>query len=770
MDKPLGIRSFLFIIISLFFLCLDPIIFASSPLPCVSFTTETGVWSPSFILKNNCGESLEMRDSLIQFDTNQNLSGTFWGDFGSLTSPTPTSYSSEPKGDGTYLTTMPLTFPQPKDWTPNTKLPAGKSIKIIFSASPKTTIQNLKFYPLSPIPGKKGEIILNLPNNPTEQTGIAPDIEVSENDGTYHVRIKDAAWGKPYPLKSIPYGTYTVTVHPLETSGKVWTGSTIPPSPITVNDSKPVTIEIQYAQPVETGNIRIQLNQEIPEANLAAPTVHMKDLTTGQTLPDVSVNWNSSSTVSALAAGHQFLLTADQLAGQWHLYNGIFSNGNPITVKANSTHLASLTFTALPAVTTEVNASINNIPSKKTATLTAIDNFNYHYSREITNGDMLLWKLPVNRQYQLSATPVEDQGKIFAAHIDPAQFLTKENVPQPIKISYSSQTSASFSPYVDVTLGSIAKWDNTTESMQPLGLLDIEKNAGIKAFHLAFITADNGCKGTWAGYPVSSAANGFGVPVFKKLKDDGASLTVALGGLNGQYLAQACTTLPQLQAAYENIIQIYQPDALDFDVENDMQTNNTQLDRMMQAIKAIQNKYPSLKISFTLPVMPSGLIPSMGLNVLKRAKENGLTQYGVNIMAMDYGPSFTEKSMSQYAIDAATNTFQQLKELYPDQSDETLWHRIEVTPMIGLNDTLPLNFSLQDAQTLKQFAKEKNLGMLSFCSLTRDHPCNVTYVSNTCSSQNPAIGQPNQTVDYEYSLLFMGSNSKLNPAKIKPVP
>lgn len=60
MDKPLGIRSFLFIIISLFFLCLDPIIFASSPLPCVSFTTETGVWSPSFILKNNCGESLEM--------------------------------------------------------------------------------------------------------------------------------------------------------------------------------------------------------------------------------------------------------------------------------------------------------------------------------------------------------------------------------------------------------------------------------------------------------------------------------------------------------------------------------------------------------------------------------------------------------------------------------------------------------------------------------------------------------------------------------------
>ncbi|WP_264770141.1 hypothetical protein [Coxiella burnetii] len=41
----------------------------------------------------------------------------------------------------------------------------------------------------------------------------------------------------------------------------------------------------------------------------------MKDLTTGQTLPDVSVNWNSSSTVSALAAGHQFLLTADQLAG-----------------------------------------------------------------------------------------------------------------------------------------------------------------------------------------------------------------------------------------------------------------------------------------------------------------------------------------------------------------------------------------------------------------------------------------------------------------------
>ena len=78
----------------------------------------------------------------------------------------------------------------------------------------------------------------------------------------------------------------------------------------------------------------------------------------------------------------------------------------------------------------------------------------------------------------------------------------------------------------------------------------------------------------------------------------------------------------------------------------------------MQVIKTLKHSHPSFKIGLTLPVLPSGLIPhQMSLNVLNRVKENGLMDYAVNITAMDYDSSFQEKSMSEYAIDAASSTF-----------------------------------------------------------------------------------------------------------------
>ena len=253
---------------------------------------------------------------------------------------------------------------------------------------------------------------------------------------------------------------------------------------------------------------------------------------------------------------------------------------------------------------------------------------------------------------------------------------------------------------------------------------------------------------------MSTDSNGFAVPVFKQLKQQGVRLTIALGGLNGTYLAQACENSDALFAAYEKIIQAYQPDELDFDVENSLQTNNQQLATLMQTIKRVQAKYPDIAISFTLPVLPSGLVPGVGENVIAQAKTNGLDDYLVNIMAMDYGTSFQAKTMGDYAIDALTNTLAQLKKYYPTQSDSQLWPRLGVTPMIGLNDTIPLNFSLDDVDTVKAFAKQKKLGLMSLWSITRDHPCDNSYVSITCTSKNPQTGAPNQSVDYQYSSRF----------------
>lgn len=51
------------------------------------------------------------------------------------------------------------------------------------------------------------------------------------------------------------------------------------------------------------------------------------------------------------------------------------------------------------------------------------------------------------------------------------------------------------------------------------------------------------------------------------------------------------------------------------------------------------------------------------------------------------------------------------------------WATIGVTPMIGVNDTVPEVFTLQDAQDLLAFARQNGLGRLAMWSANRDQSC-----------------------------------------------
>jgi hypothetical protein len=61
--------------------------------------------------------------------------------------------------------------------------------------------------------------------------------------------------------------------------------------------------------------------------------------------------------------------------------------------------------------------------------------------------------------------------------------------------------------------------------------------------------------------------------------------------------------------------------------------------------------------------------------------------------------------------------------------------RIELTPMIGVNDVVANVFTLDDATTVARFVRDSAAGGLHFWSLDRDVPCrtDVSGVSSTCS-------------------------------------
>jgi chitinase len=296
-----------------------------------------------------------------------------------------------------------------------------------------------------------------------------------------------------------------------------------------------------------------------------------------------------------------------------------------------------------------------------------------------------------------------------------------------------------FSPYADMTLNT--HWDSSYQDLEPFDLTQLTEENGPPSYHLAFITDAGKCMAAWGAQSTYAVSAKWGAHLTDRMHAKNINYIVSFGGASGNDLSKACNEA-ELTAAYEDVIKIYQPQGLDFDIEN----GTADVNKIMKVLQQIQLAHPNLKLSFTLPVMPEGLTAS-GQGVLNQAKTAGLI-YNVNIMAMDYGPSYVN-DMGAYAVQAATSLYFFLNNIYPEKTPAALWQMIEVTPMIGVNDVNVEQFTLSDVDTLRNFAQQHGLGDLSFWSVSRDQPCADKSASSVCSGNNL------QSKPYEFSQRFM---------------
>lgn len=289
-----------------------------------------------------------------------------------------------------------------------------------------------------------------------------------------------------------------------------------------------------------------------------------------------------------------------------------------------------------------------------------------------------------------------------------------------------------FAPYVD--MGLTVDWQ----------LANIQTQSGIKVFTMGFIVGNGGCTPTWGGVGATVAndtlPNGNTIlSQIQAVRAAGGDVIISFGGASGTELAQGCTTVSTLQAAYQSVINKYSvnsstPVRLDFDIEGGATTDQTSITRRNQALKALKTANPGLVISYTLPVLPTGLIQS-GVNILNSVKTDGLSLDVVNIMAMDYGSANDNGGqMGLSAQQAASNTHNQVVAA-------GLSATIGVTPMIGINDTNTEIFQLSDAQSLLNFANANSyITRIAMWSVARDNGgCpNQGFASPTCSGISQA--------------------------------
>ena len=257
------------------------------------------------------------------------------------------------------------------------------------------------------------------------------------------------------------------------------------------------------------------------------------------------------------------------------------------------------------------------------------------------------------------------------------------------------------------------------ESSDAGDLAKDQSASGDKYYSLAFLTPESGCTPEWED-------NGDSLGAFTKqvasLQAAGGNVLISFGGESGGELAQTCTSVSKLEAAYAAVVKDYSVNRLDFDIEGSVLDDGSANTRRDQALADLQKADPAVQIDFTIPVDPTGL-ESDAVTLLKGAKSAGVKVTNVNIMTMDFGDG---QNPLKDAESAATATEKQVNSVYGGSS-ATDWAMLGLTPIAGENDD-DEDFTQSDAKTLESFAASHGVGELAFWEVDQyDKPLGYAY-------------------------------------------
>src|SRR5262249_8331497 len=155
-------------------------------------------------------------------------------------------------------------------------------------------------------------------------------------------------------------------------------------------------------------------------------------------------------------------------------------------------------------------------------------------------------------------------------------------------------------------------------------------------YTLAFLVSQSGCTPQWED-------GGFSLGAFNSqigsLQAAGGNVIISSGGAGATELAETCTNVSQLTAAYQNVVTTTGATRLDCDIEDSALADTGATSLRDQALAALQAQDPAVQVDFTLGVSPSGLPTGNGSQfaLLQDAKNKGVKVSTVNIMVMDFG-------------------------------------------------------------------------------------------------------------------------------------
>jgi hypothetical protein len=259
---------------------------------------------------------------------------------------------------------------------------------------------------------------------------------------------------------------------------------------------------------------------------------------------------------------------------------------------------------------------------------------------------------------------------------------------------------------------------------------------GNEAITLAFATGECGSE-TWAGITGSVLA-GNNLPLIQK---SSVKYIISTGGAAGAFTCSSVNGMRTFLNQYDYTSDHFA--GLDFDIEGGY--NQAQIQDLMNVTAQLQKEHP-FRVSLTLATLASsgGSLNQLGIWAVDAANAAGL-DYIVNLMVMDFGGRNCQVKADGTCDMGASAIFaaEELNRLY-----NIPLNRIELTPMIGDNDTRDEITTLADMTTIAQYVKTKGLAGLHYWSFDRDTPCgtSIKYASPTCNTQSTGAQSFNKAV------------------------
>jgi hypothetical protein len=245
----------------------------------------------------------------------------------------------------------------------------------------------------------------------------------------------------------------------------------------------------------------------------------------------------------------------------------------------------------------------------------------------------------------------------------------------------------------------------------------VMSSSGIQQFTLAFMLSDGGCNPKWDGD--RALTGGSDQTAINNIRAKGGDVVVSFGGYSGNKLGEKCSSASALAGAYQKVINAYKLKAIDIDIEASEFSSSTVRQRVISALKTIQNNNSGIKIYVTFGTATNGP-DSDGKDLVKKGAAAGLNVTGWTIMPFDFGGH--SGSMGSVTKAAADGLEKVVASDYGYSSSDAYKH-IGISSMNGKTDESDETVSTSDFKTILSYAQSHHIARFTFWAVNRDRQC-----------------------------------------------